>query len=127
MFAVGKPNTVTHKGGLDFIKNSRNSLDKVTLTDGLESSLEKTATDVVAQTITAIKGSPSAKKAKKLKDIQELINLTLEEIKQLETMGPEFETERREAYETYRRLLQQRKQLRGVSKNLEEEMAESDD
>lgn len=118
----GKPNTVTHKGDLSFIKNARNHLDKHALADGLESSLEKTANDALARTLAAMKGSPSAKKRKIAKEIQERKNLTLAEIKELQSMGEEFASPLRDAKLEYHRLRQQLNDLQRVNKNLEKEM-----
>jgi len=130
--SAGKSSTVTKTGSLEFIKNARGNLDKTTLTDGLESSLEKTSSGVVMNTMKLLQGSPNTKRQKTAKSIQERINLTLAEIRDLKAMGPEFADSLEDAMAQLRHLQQERKKLvneeasSSITKNLDNDLAKVD-
>ncbi|KAL7494181.1 hypothetical protein ACHAWT_002904 [Skeletonema menzelii] len=112
--AAGKVATVTKKGTLSAIKNARN-LDHVDLTDGLESSLDRTSTNVL-EAFTAFTGSPNSKRQKTnreaLLNIQERMNLLLKEIKDLKEMNdPAYDDDIKEAQAQFRLLREERKRL----------------
>lgn len=129
--AAGKVSTVSKKGSLDAIKNARN-LDLVDLTDGLESSLDRTSTNVL-QAFTALNGSPNTKRQKTNRDallkIQENRNLLLQEIKELQAMNdPAYDDDIKEAQAQFRRLGEERKRLseavveKGPPRDLDKEL-----
>ena len=127
--AAGKK-TVTKEttSSLETIKNARN-LDRVDLMDSLESSLDRTSNSIM-NAFQMFANSPNTKRQKTGKSIQERINLTLQEIKELKELDdPEFEADLKEAKDQLRRLYKERKSMNagGVAKNLHCDLTMSSD
>ncbi len=126
--AAGKKTVTKKSSSLETIKKARN-LDRVDLMDGLESSLDRTSNSVM-NAFQMFANSPNTKRQKTGKSIQERINLTLQEIKELKELDdPEFEADLKEAKDQLRRLYKERKSLNagGVAKNLHCDLTMSDD
>lgn len=126
--AAGNKTVTKETGSLETIKKARN-LDRVDLMDSLESSLDR-KTDSVMNAFQMFANSPNTKRQKTGKSIQERINLTLHEIKELKALDdPEFEADLKEAKDQLRRLYKERKSMNagGVAKNLHCDLTMSDD